>query len=84
MDSDSDLDLVDVSNTVASTGSFLYTVSVIICFILGGFLFNAALMSYKAHKENPDLVSLDKPIIYFILGLAAATVPFWSNLRYNI
>lgn len=47
-----------------------------ICILIGiGFII-MALSFYKAHRENPKFMPIERPIAYVVLGLVLISVPF--------
>lgn len=50
-----------------------------ICIMIGIGLCVMSVSLYKMHQQNPKFMPLDRPIIYFFLGLVAISLPFWGN-----
>lgn len=51
-----------------------------ICVVIGiGFII-MALSFYKAHRENPKFMPIERPIAYIFLGLVLISVPFLGKL----
>jgi hypothetical protein len=47
-----------------------------ICIIVGVLLWIIAGSLYKAHRQNPKYVPLDRPVVYVILGFVLILIPF--------
>jgi len=52
----------------------------VVCIGLGVLLCILSIFFYKAHRENPKFVPLDRPILYLILGLVLIAVPFLGKI----
>jgi len=50
-----------------------------ICVMVGIGLCVMTVSLYKMHQQNPKFMPLDRPILYFILGLVLISLPFWGN-----
>jgi len=78
------------ANTVQSLGeiaehlivgtSVLTTVMHIVCFVVGFSLLISAISFYKAHRDNPKFVPLDRPIICLCLAIVIFALPFYGIL----
>lgn len=68
--------LGDVSNTLTSIsgglGKMLYGIS----FVAGVAFILAGAVQYKYYRDNPQMIRLSTPIMYFFLGLALVALPF--------
>ena len=50
-----------------------------ICIMIGIGFCVMAVSLYKMHQQNPKFIPLDRPVLYFILGLVLLSLPFWGN-----
>jgi len=57
-------------------GKILYAIA----FVLGASFLIGSIIQYKQHRENPQMVRLSNPVIYFILGLSLIALPFIAML----
>ena len=68
--------LGDVSRTLTGItgglGKMMYGVS----FVAGVAFILAGAVQYKYYRDNPQMIRLSTPIMYFFLGLALVALPF--------
>lgn len=68
--------LGDVSKTLTGItgglGKMMYGVS----FVAGVAFILAGAVQYKYYRDNPQMIRLSTPIMYFLLGLALVALPF--------
>jgi len=50
-----------------------------VCILMGISLIAIAFINYKAHRLNPKLVPLGRPVMFLILGLFLLSVPFFEE-----
>ena len=72
--------LADVTENVLLLTSNVTSLALGICFILGVTMVGGALIQYKQHKRNKLQVPISKPIVLFILGVAALLLPLLGKL----
>ncbi|MFM8453518.1 MAG: hypothetical protein ACKOAD_00775 [Gammaproteobacteria bacterium] len=72
------IDLAQVAENIFETSTWVSLLLTIVCLIIGVLLFSGAVTGFKMHKSNPKMVPLDRPIVYLILALTVASMPFWG------
>lgn len=53
---------------------------VAVCIVMGVGLIITGLTLYKAHRNNPKFVPLDRPVMYAVLGLLVILIPFLGEI----
>jgi hypothetical protein len=51
-----------------------------VCFIMASVFFVMAFSMYRAHRFNPKLVPLDRPIMYLVFALLMVALPMLGKL----
>lgn len=70
----------EVAETLISGTDVLTQIMLAVAFILGlGFML-FALGLYRTHRINPKFVPLDRPVLYFILGIVLCCIPFLGDI----
>lgn len=68
-----------VANTLISGVDWLTHLAHIASVVAGLVLLAMAVALFKAHRDNPKYVPLDKPVIYVLLGAVLLAVPFLNH-----
>jgi len=68
--------LADIANNILFGATFVTDFLHGICLVMGTGFIIYALIAYRTHRQNPKLMPLDRPIIYLVLGLVLAAIPF--------
>lgn len=58
---------------------FITRLLFVICIAMGIALIVMSVTFYRAHRFNPKMIPLGKPVMYLILGLAIASIPFLEH-----
>jgi intracellular multiplication protein IcmD len=51
-----------------------------ICYILGGAMIVGSGVQYKAHRDNPQQIPINRPIFLLIIGLVLVALPLIAQL----
>lgn len=68
--------IATVANTLTVGTNIMSNIMLGACVIVGISLIVLAGVHYKAHRFNPKLTPLSKPIMYIALGLCLLAIPF--------
>ncbi len=70
----------DVADKLIVGTDFLTHFMHFACIIVGIILLIMALSFYKAHRDNPKFIPIERPIIYFFLGLILIALPYLGQI----
>jgi hypothetical protein len=69
----------DIAKTLLAGTDILTRFFHFICIMVGIGLCVMSVSLYKLHQQNPKFIPLDRPVLYFVLGLVLISLPFWGN-----
>lgn len=72
------MDIAKLSDNLFQTSALISLVLTMACLIMGCVLLAHAATAFKMHQGNPKMVPLDRPIVYLVLGITIASLPFWG------
>lgn len=52
----------------------------LVCFIVGASLLMMGILFFKANRENPKFMPLDKVILYLFCGVILISLPFYNKI----
>src|SRR5437868_1588600 len=70
----------EIAGNLIEGSSFITRLMVAACVALGSALIFTSLLMYKKHRENPKFIPLDRPVVYFFLGVLAVSLPFFGQI----
>lgn len=70
----------DLSQNILVGGTMVTYLIMVGCITVGILLIVYSFSAYRAHKENPKFMPLDRPVVYFILGVLMLCLPFASRI----
>lgn len=71
--------LGDVANTLINGSEILTKLVLLSTLLIGAGFVIFAISMYQQHRTNPKMVPLDRPVLYFILGIGLCCIPFLGN-----
>lgn len=66
----------DIANNLIFGANVLTDFLHATCILIGVGFMIYSVVSYRNHRLNPKMVPLDRPVVYLLLGLVLAALPF--------
>lgn len=72
--------LGDIAENFLVGSDAITRLALAVCIVVSAAMFVLGITHYRAHRENPKMVPLGKPVMYIVLGFCLVMIPFFGKI----